>query len=527
MRKQLILAGMAGLLSAGAVAGPLSAQQKGSWELGGFGRYTDFDKSYEVSRQSANAYGVGLRLGYFLTKNLAVEADGSITWSDVVEFWNGFGSTSLVYMPFHVRLMFNKRFGDEGPISWFAGVGPAYNRYGKNIEGQPGFSGDGFGSDFGVSGITGIRAHLYPWLGLRVDGTIDYIPKPNNGDDELVAQFNGISGDAASKNLNLAAQAGLSLFLGVCTKDRDGTTISPTTASIRTGETVNFSGTATNCGRPDQVVYTVSGPGSISAAGVYTSTTAGNATVTACGVKNRICSRANVTIATPPPPVTVTSCEITPARVSLRIDQQVTYTITRVYSDGRREAVSGFTLASPGGSVAGASVSWSVPGEHVVTTTVPDCPVGLTAIATVAQPIVIVVSDRSDSAKAFFEFDKTEIYKAADQQALNQLADTLKAHPEIKLVIDGHADADGTVKYNENLAMRRAESVRSYLAARGAPLDRMTIILRTFSECRPVESNRTVEGRAANRRAEIREFGNQQPGPSEPTCAEAGRSRSP
>jgi OOP family OmpA-OmpF porin len=534
MWKRLVPAGFAGLVAASLAVGSLSAQQKGSWELGGFGRYTDFDKSYEVSRQSANAYGVGGRLGYFFTKNLIVEADGSITWSDVVEFWTGFGSSALVYAPFHLRLLFNKRFGgnDNGPISWFIGAGPAYNRYGKDVEGQPGFAGDGFGADWAISGITGIRAHLLPWLALRVDGTIDYIPKPNNGDPDVVGQANGIQGTPADKNVNLGAQAGLSLLLGICSRERDGTTISPTTTTIRTGETASFSATATNCGRPDQVVYSVSGPGTISSTGVYSSTTAGSATVRACGVKNRICSNASVTVNAPPPPpppVTVTSCEISPTTVSLRIDQQVTYTITRVYSDGRREAVSGFTLVSTDGAVAGSSVSWSLPGEHTVTTTVQNCPQQLTATATVEKPIEIVVGGnvRADSASANFQFDKYEVYQAEDKAKLNALAQTLQQHPEIKLVIDGHTDADGTVKYNERLGMRRAEAVKAYLAAQGAPVDRMTIVMRTFGECQPVRPNATAAGRAANRRAEIREFGNNQPGPASASCREEGRTRHP
>ncbi|MGQ0702075.1 MAG: OmpA family protein [Gemmatimonadales bacterium] len=522
MRNHLIVAGLAGLIAASGAASQAAAQQRGSWEIGGFGRYTEFDDSYEISRQSANAYGVGGRLGFFLSRNFLIEADGSITWSDVKDFFVGFESVGLVYMPFHLRVLFNKRFGDDGPISWFIGAGGAYNRYGKEIEGVPGFKGDGFGSDWAVSGITGFRWHLFDWLALRVDGTIDYIPNPNNGDADLVAQFNGINGDPADNNLNLAAQAGLSLLLGVCNKSADGTTISPTSASIRTGETASFSATATHCGRPDEVAFSVSGPGSIDNLGRYTSTTAGTATVTACGRKNRICANAAVTVTPPPPPVTVTACELTPATASVRIDQQVTYTLTRVYSDGRREAVAGFTLESPGGAVAGASVSWSTGGTKTVTARAENCPAIASVTVEVAQPIMITVSD-----SAFFQFDKTIVYRTADQERLNELARTLIEHPEIKLVIDGHADADGTVKYNEGLAMRRAESVRDYLARQGAPIARMTIVLRSFGECQPVQPNRTAAGRAANRRVEIREFGNTPPGEASAMCTEAGRERRP
>ena len=39
---------------------------------------------------------------------------------------------------------------------------------------------------------------------------------------------------------------------------------------------------------------------------------------------------------------------------------------------------------------------------------------------------------------AFFEFDKAVIYRGSDQTTLNQVAEILKAHPEVKLAIDGH-----------------------------------------------------------------------------------------
>ncbi|HLB54255.1 MAG TPA: hypothetical protein VJK71_04055, partial [Gemmatimonadales bacterium] len=62
MPKHLILAALAGLIATPAVAPPLVGQQRGTWEIGGFGRYNDYHKSYEVSRQSANGYGAGGRL---------------------------------------------------------------------------------------------------------------------------------------------------------------------------------------------------------------------------------------------------------------------------------------------------------------------------------------------------------------------------------------------------------------------------------------------------------------------------------
>ena len=525
MRARLVVSLLVGLSAA-----PLTAQQKGTIEIGGFGKFTDYSKSFEATRQSANAYGAGGRLGYFLNPRWELEVDGSGNATDVKNFFAGSTSTALTYYPFHVRLNFNKKLGENSPFTWLIGAGPGYNRYGKNIAGLSGFRGNGFGSDWAASGFTGFRAKLTNWLDFRLDGTLDYIPSPNNAKAALVAQ--GITGSPPSSNTNLGLQAGLSVLPGTCSKAKDGTTISPTSASIPTGGSASFKGTATNCGKADQAVFTVSGPGSVDPSGRYTATTAGNATVTACGRANRLCSTATVTVAAPAPPPpparTLARCELAPAGATPRIDRPVTYTVTGTYSDGTTAPLPSATLSSPGGQVSGSAVSWSTPGTKTITA---DCGGGVTGQTTAdVQQINIVVRDSSRTSarsSAFFKVNKAVIYRTNDQTSLNQVAQTLKDHPEVKLVIDGHTDADGTVAYNAKLAMNRALAVKGYLARQGSPVDKMTIIVRSFGECVPVESNKTAAGRGMNRRAELKEFGNTQPEPANAKCKEAGRERKP
>jgi outer membrane protein OmpA-like peptidoglycan-associated protein len=501
-------------------AAPVVAQQKGTIELGGFGKYTRYDKSYGTASKNRNSYGGGARLGYFFSPKWELEADGSINATDVVNFFKNYGSTALTYYPFHARLLYNQKLGDESPFTWILGAGPAYNRYGKRVAGEPGFK----GSDWGIGALTGIRAKLTNWLAFRVDGTLDYIPSPNNGKTAVVSQAQGIvASSPASSNTNLGAQAGLSLMLGMCNKGGDGTTISPSSANIMTGGSASFSSTATYCGKPDAVGYTVSGPGSIDQMGRYTAAGVGTATVTACGKKNKLCSTATVNVTAPPPPApprTLNRCELNPSNSSPRIDQPVAYSVIGYYSDGTSAPLSSATLSAPGGSMSGNSISWSTPGVKTVTA---NCGNGLSASASAdVQQFLIVVRD-----SAYFNVDKTVIYRTEDQGRLNDIAKVLIAHPDIRLVIDGHTDADASVKYNERLGMNRATAMKNYFAKQGVPVDRMTIILRTFSECVPVESNATTEGRTMNRRAELREFGTQQPGPADASCAEAGRERKP
>ena len=521
MRKNFLLAAILGWCATQA-----SAQERGAIEVGGFVRYNWYDKSFDTSHKGANQWGAGGRLGYFFSRHWELEADASGNATDVKDFFKGFESTALTYYPIHLRLNFNKRLGSSSPFTWFVGAGPAYNRYGKKVAGEPGFR----GSDWAASAITGFRGMLTSWLAFRVDGTMDYIWNPNNGKAAIVSQAAGITAATPpGHNLNWGAQAGLSVMLGMCNRSKDGTTIAPTTATVRPGETASFTASASNCGHPDHVVFTVSGPGTISPAGLYTASGTGSATVTACGQRNRLCSSATVSIAAPPPPQppppppaahTLVRCELAPPTATVRIDQPVTYTVTCYYSDNTSEVVQNFTLSSPGGTVTGHAISFATPGTKNVTVQIPNGPT-LSAVVEVQQ-LNIVVRD-----SAFFEFDKTVIYRTEDQGRLNDIAKVLKEHPDIKLTIDGHADADGSVKYNERLAMRRAVSLKSYLARQGVPVDRMTIVLRSFGECVPVAPNATDEGRALNRRAELKEFGNTIPGPGNANCKEAGRERKP
>lgn len=522
MRTHLLAA-----VAIGLVATPAAAQEKGTWELGGFGRFTSYDNSYDIASKRSNSWGGGGRLGYFVSPKWSLEVSASGNASDLANFFVGYSSTALTYYPVHLRLLFNQRLGEGSPLSFLLGAGPGYARYGKDIPGIPGFK----GSDWAGSVLVGLRANLARWLALRVDGSLDFIPSPNNGSDRVVNQGQGLQPGRtpATSNINLAAQGGLSIFPNTCNKRNDGTTISPGSAAFDVGGSAGFTASATNCGKADQVVYSMSGPGSLDAAsGRYTSNQAGSATVTACGVRNKRCSTANVTVRQPPPPPpppTLQSVEVAPEREIRRIDQPVTYTITGRYTDGATRAQTDCRLASEGAAVDGYTLSWSTPGLKTVTAT---CgAVSGTASVDVEQIQLVVSGAANVRGSAFFEFDRATLYQGADVERLRAVATTLKENPEIKLVIDGHTDAVGTVAYNARLGLTRAGAIREFLSREGVPVDRMTIVLRSFGECQPVAANNTAATRAQNRRAEIREFGNTPPGEASGQCPEGGTARRP
>ena len=66
----------------------------------------------------------------------------------------------------------------------------------------------------------------------------------------------------------------------------------------------------------------------------------------------------------------------------------------------------------------------------------------------------------------------------------------------------GHTDSSGSDAYNQGLSERRAAAVADYLSSHGVQSARLGT--RGFGETQPVASNATEDGRAANRRVEIK-----------------------
>jgi outer membrane protein OmpA-like peptidoglycan-associated protein len=100
-----------------------------------------------------------------------------------------------------------------------------------------------------------------------------------------------------------------------------------------------------------------------------------------------------------------------------------------------------------------------------------------------------------------FDFDKSNI-RADARPILDEAIATLKAEGTITIVCEGHTDSRGTDEYNQKLSQRRAQSVKEYLVKGGVPADRIKV--EGLGESKPVASNDTDDGRAQNRRVELR-----------------------
>lgn len=102
-----------------------------------------------------------------------------------------------------------------------------------------------------------------------------------------------------------------------------------------------------------------------------------------------------------------------------------------------------------------------------------------------------------------FDFNSAEISKSSYPQ-MEEIAKALAADSLKTCVIsiEGHADAIGGEAYNQSLSEKRSASVKQFLANRYG-IDVKRLKTAGYGKSRPVESNETEAGRAANRRVEL------------------------
>lgn len=85
---------------------------------------------------------------------------------------------------------------------------------------------------------------------------------------------------------------------------------------------------------------------------------------------------------------------------------------------------------------------------------------------------------------------------------LDKIGATLTEYEKTYVDVLGHTDSVGSDAFNQTLSEQRAQTVADYLAGRG--VQRARLATRGYGESQPRASNTTEEGRAQNRRVEIR-----------------------
>ncbi len=101
----------------------------------------------------------------------------------------------------------------------------------------------------------------------------------------------------------------------------------------------------------------------------------------------------------------------------------------------------------------------------------------------------------------YFETDKATL-KSSSNRSLDSLYNVLKHNPDLIVEIAGHTDNEGSESYNLRLSQKRAQAVRDYILDKG--ISEKRVKAKGYGEHDPIADNNTEEGKAKNRRTEVR-----------------------
>ena len=103
--------------------------------------------------------------------------------------------------------------------------------------------------------------------------------------------------------------------------------------------------------------------------------------------------------------------------------------------------------------------------------------------------------------RLLFDTGKATLQPSSEEQ-LNNVAEIMKAYPDVHIKIGGYTDNTGDAAANQTLSEARAKNVMDALAGKGVDASRMES--EGYGDQHPVADNSTEEGRAQNRRIALR-----------------------
>jgi outer membrane protein OmpA-like peptidoglycan-associated protein len=104
--------------------------------------------------------------------------------------------------------------------------------------------------------------------------------------------------------------------------------------------------------------------------------------------------------------------------------------------------------------------------------------------------------------KVIFFNRRTDTLKVESYKPLDEVVTIIKKYPDLHFEIEGHTDSVGSFEYNMDLSQKRAKTVMNYFISKGVVVSQLSSI--GYGETQPIDTNETPEGKARNRRVEIR-----------------------
>lgn len=124
--------------------------------------------------------------------------------------------------------------------------------------------------------------------------------------------------------------------------------------------------------------------------------------------------------------------------------------------------------------------------------------IGSSALGDPNDPRSVAYFNQRVGDRVLFAVDQSTLSDAA-RMTLNGQATWLKSNPDYAIIIEGHADEQGTREYNLALGARRASSVQDYLISQGVAPSRMRTV--SYGKERPIAVCSEESCFAQNRRA--------------------------
>ncbi len=445
-----------------AIAVPSLAQRPGTLDLALLARYGLPDGELDLE----NSLGVGARVGLFIAPNLAIEAEHSMNYTNP----RGPSDDETRLRPHYLRLALHRPLGDDWQTIW--GLGWVRDRV------DP--SGAGIFPDDGYHALIGLQRYLGSGASLRFDATLDYLPSPI---------FEG--GGTDIEMMHVGFQAGLNFRIGrerPRDSDQDGV-LDDIDACPRSplGEPVNARGCELPPGDSDR-------DGVPDPADRCAGTPAGARVDTGGCPLPTDADRDGVMD-------DVDACAQTPA--TTRVDARgcpvdldgdgVINTADACPDTPTGEAVDGRGCPLPEDS----------DGDGVVDPA-DDCPGTVAGTRTDSRGCAIIFETGETSVVldgVTFASGRATLTPDA-RTILDRVAESLVNAKDVSVEVQGYTDNTGSRQTNVRLSGERAEAVRAYLISKGVPAGRLTA--RGYGPTSPIEPNTTAEGRARNRRVELK-----------------------
>lgn len=434
-------------------------------EVGGFGQFTRLDPAIKLD----NVLSIGARANATIYKWFGVET--SIQAGPTRAQRSPFERTT--YRPFHGLATVSIPLNEGRTSNLILGSGG----YVMSV-----FSGRASPNEFedGVAGLIGVRLCTGNRWGVRIDGTMDYNPSPNE------QPVNGTS-------TNVGLRVGMSYAMrGTCAGLEWfdwALSVAPSSASVPRGTVRQFAlAAAESNGRPielrkiRQQSCTSNDPSiaTVDSTAKVTAVKYGTTTIACRGTFRKIERTATATITVPAPEWTLA---VSPSADTADVGQSLTFAAKAVDTDNVDLGAATWSAANDAiVKVSNGTASCIAAGTTTITASKDAYGSTKTASATVTclqPPVANIALDWT-----LFDFDRA-LVTTSGRDTLQTVLEALKRMPTLRISIEGHADRYGSKVYNAKLSENRAQAVRRQLlrlAGKDAAMIAPRLLTASYSE---------------------------------------------